>query len=835
MRLQTIFFIVVLISAACFLTMTLIEWHEGKGKQTSPTKTTKAPPPTEPKTPKTSPKRPADLKDLLIAAERAQKLANWQGAAERYQEAQDTLSLSEGEADTVRKKSDAVKDVILAERLVAEEKWDQALLHYQAALDETENRSYVERAITNTGIRKSIADQRAKAEQLAKERKWDEAKAALKEAFRIARAAGISTDIPAELGRLENLSQGIGDRMERMNRAFDVCMGNDNLYGVLALCCHFERDPNYAPERQAVEARKKQASDAIAGRPKDFPSPVAEADAEVVTVKKEGEAEIEGILQEAEGAKLKLSVLAGPRFIQKAIIKTPKVEVKKRLVPVGELNESRARQLLTEAVRSLDRADLMDASAALGCLLHWFPQSETAADKSRQQWLIGAASPRVAAAYGRTLDELIGRMAQDLGDTCASCFGSGLRQCPTCNGTGMQDFKCMLCQGQGAVPCFRCGGNKRVLVNDNMVQCPSCKGTGKSGCAPCQGQGKLPQGCSACDVNHKVKCPDCGGSGRGGRHVEDTISGPQALVKADTPAQRKQRMEWVFDICTSRRDYYAMHAAVRYYEDNNDYKQFADVIAARKAEAESGIREEVKSPKTKKAATGTHDVVTMTDKKRFVGKIAEESDSSLTIAVQQGEKATKRIILKKSILNIERDVADQNDPAQAGDLLNRAAALIQNDRPEEDEKALACIGRMLSEYPDAGPLADAVVAEGRMLRTLLSTAVKRMESLCVDCMGKGRMPCDTCKGAGTRTVSCKWCRGAKRIFCKNCQGCGQEGDAPETLKPCSKCRGTGWTDCPHCAKGGTQIDRCDQCGGAGDVPCKTCGGDGRVDNQPANP
>ena len=60
-------------------------------------------------------------------------------------------------------------------------------------------------------------------------------------------------------------------------------------------------------------------------------------------------------------------------------------------------------------------------------------------------------------------------------------------------------------------------------------------------------------------------------------------------------------------------------------------------------------------------------------------------------------------------------------------------------------------------------------------------------------------------------------------------------DSPETEKPCGRCRGTGWMNCPHCKRTGTQVARCGKCNGAGEVSCKKCAGKGRVDNQPGNP
>ena len=849
MRLQTLITIIALIALGCFLAMVTLDWLEGRPEEAGSTHTTKSPPRTKADKPTSRRTRTPGLRDVLIVAERAQKLTKWEAAARQYREGQKTLSLSEKDADTVRRKLDAVKDVILAEKLVAEEKWDEAILHYQAALDEIENRSHVEREITNTGIQKNIAKHKAKAQQLAKERKWDEARAVLKEALRIARGAGVPTDIRAEMRRLEKVASGIGDRVEQMNRAIDAGLSKDNLYGVFALCYGFERDPDYASEQKTVEARKAHAADAIAARPQHFPSPAAVADTEVVTVQREAGATIQGALLQTDGPKLTLHIMNGPRLIRRTVVRGPEEKIEKRTVPAEDLNESRAKYLLTEAAQAIDRKDRMKALTLLGCLVYYFPKSKVVTDKTRQDWLIGAASARVAAAYGRTLEQLICHVAEDLADMCTRCSGTGRVMCPVCNGTGMRSVKCMMCQGTGSVPCFRCGGTKRALVNGKMITCPSCKGTGKSTCAPCRGEGKLSQGCNACDVDHMVKCPECGGAGRGQRRVEDLVVGPEALVKADTPKQRKRRMEWVFDICTSKQDYYALLAAARHYEGLEKYKKFADTIAARKREAESGIKEQIESAKANPERPKKHDKITTKDKKVLVGKIAGETDSAITIAVHQGGKTIKRIVLRKSISKLEKDVADEEGSVYAVDLLADAAVFMRENRPGKDRQALACIGKLLFEHPDSevaaneeiqkhtisNASAETAMTIGNTLPSLLSAAVRRMETICFDCLGKGKFPCEVCKGSGIARVPCKWCHGAKRIFCRHCGGSGREGDTEHAERPCSKCNGTGWTDCPHCRKTGTQVARCRACNGAGEVTCKTCGGDGRVDNQPKNP
>ncbi|NOZ19960.1 MAG: hypothetical protein GXP25_02615 [Planctomycetes bacterium] len=847
MRLQTLIAIIALIALGCFLALVALDWYEMKPQPAQPAGTAKAPSPDKRNKAKTRGKRAPRLRGLLVAAERAQKFTKWEEAAKQYQKAQNTLSLAGKDADAVRRKLDAVKNVILAEKLAAEEKWAQAILYYQAALDEIENRSYVERKITRTGIRKNIAEHKTKAEQLAQQGKWDGAQAELKEAFRIARAAGMSADIQADMRRLKKVSQGLGNRVRQMNRAIDACVSSDNLYGVLALCYCFAKDPDYVAERQSIESKNRQAADTIAARPKDFPSPVALSDTEIVTVHRPGGNTSEGTLLQAEGSRLVLSVLEGPRWVPKTFMKTPGVKIEKKIVPAKVLNESRARHLLTEAVQSLAKKDRMAALATIGCLIYYFPKSEIVTDQAKQEWTIGGVSPSVAATYGRTLEDMIGRVAEELGDMCTACSGTGLRKCPSCNGTGMRDVKCIMCRGTGTVPCFRCGGTAKVLINGRMVKCPACKGTGRATCAPCRGTGRLQQACTACDVNHMVKCPVCGGTGQGERRVEDMVDGPRALVKADTPQERKKRMEWVFDICTSRQDDYALFAAASHYEKLENYKDYADLIAARKKEARLGVKEHRES--AKEEAAEKYDVITTKNNERLVGKITDETESTVTLVVQQGKETAKRFIARKSILKLEKDAFGEDDSAYAGTLLANAAVLLRDKQPEKDRQALACVGRILLEHPtseaatneevqkriisNASP--ETALTVGQTLRPLLSAAVRRMESICFDCLGKGKFPCKTCKGTGTCVVPCKWCHGAKRIFCRYCGGSGREGDSAKTEKPCHKCNGTGFTRCPHCKGKGTEVVRCKECKGAGETTCKTCGGKGRIDIPPANP
>ena len=95
---------------------------------------------------------------------------------------------------------------------------------------------------------------------------------------------------------------------------------------------------------------------------------------------------------------------------------------------------------------------------------------------------------------------------------CAVCTGTGMRQCPRCEGKGRlyETVECEGCGGTGKVQCDRCGGTGRLT-------CPGCGGQGwrpgafagfRFKCARCNGRGTID--CRNCKRG-MMTCPDCKG------------------------------------------------------------------------------------------------------------------------------------------------------------------------------------------------------------------------------------------------------------------------------------------------------------------------------------
>jgi len=102
---------------------------------------------------------------------------------------------------------------------------------------------------------------------------------------------------------------------------------------------------------------------------------------------------------------------------------------------------------------------------------------------------------------------------------------------------------------------------------------------------------------------------------------------------------------------------------------------------------------------------------------------------------------------------------------------------------------------------------------------------KTVEGPCVDCDGRGKLPCLACAPAdgpcpdckGTKRTSCGACKGAGHVldFCAACGGRGRE--------VCALCDGLGKSNCDGCLGfGKTSTGKCPMCDGKAVVVCKAC-------------
>ncbi len=166
-------------------------------------------------------------------------------------------------------------------------------------------------------------------------------------------------------------------------------------------------------------------------------------------------------------------------------------------------------------------------------------------------------------------------------------------------------------------------------------------------------------------------------------------------------------------------------------------------------------------------------------------------------------------------------------------------------------------------------LAEFTAAHPRSLETILDRCGKEIgirlrtvEQGCAVCLGRGKLECSACGGAGERTESrpCPTCTGSGRVpheacdgtgivQCRRCKGTGKveettivrrNGEAvPKTkLVTCSKCDGKGtvrcrcgkgFVACGDCKKTGKRVlpGPCLACEGHGYNACDICQSDGR--------
>jgi hypothetical protein len=159
-----------------------------------------------------------------------------------------------------------------------------------------------------------------------------------------------------------------------------------------------------------------------------------------------------------------------------------------------------------------------------------------------------------------------------------------------------------------------------------------------------------------------------------------------------------------------------------------------------------------------------------------IGRIVDENDLTVKMAVKMSDKMVNRMILRSKIEKIDQEtnIKAINDEAAVA-LLHRAASEWQGQRAYD---CLATVGQLYHEFADASILANEQAqakATGLPsgLKALVGKAAAQFEGKCPCCIGSGKGVCPTCKGAQTiGGQRCDNCNHTGKVPCEVCDGKG---------------------------------------------------------------
>jgi len=161
-------------------------------------------------------------------------------------------------------------------------------------------------------------------------------------------------------------------------------------------------------------------------------------------------------------------------------------------------------------------------------------------------------------------------------------------------------------------------------------------------------------------------------------------------------------------------------------------------------------------------------------------------------------------------VDVDIHIEDESETAEIAVQPDEVQAL--QDAPEDAEGEPVPLIPLEPAQPVGPDPNEALEVPAESTESGMSTASHRPtaeeERACSKCGGSGRTDCIRCNGDGNEACGFCWRSGTVDVTCRTCNGSGRSGD-----DVCGTCNGTR-----------TVTEQCDNCGGRGVLLCGRCNG-----------